>query len=232
MSKITKIKTMINASLGRITNLKKNISIDHQWFGNEYGGFYVASNELNNKSIVYSFGIGEDISFDEAIIKKFDCEVFAFDPTPKSINWVKNKTDLPAQFHFFPFGIDDKSGNVEFMLPYNDSHVSGSVIKQKNVNEQKVVKVPMKCLSDIIRDLNHTSVDLLKMDIEGSEYKIIENILDTPLEIKQILIEIHERFFENGKDKTQKLLSVLEQYGYKLFGVSDSMEELSFIKIK
>ncbi|MBB4806186.1 FkbM family methyltransferase [Chryseobacterium defluvii] len=229
---ITRLKTKVNAFLGKITYLKKNISIDHQWFGNQYGGFYIASGKLNKDSVVYSFGIGEDISFDKAVIEKFGCKVFAFDPTPKSIKWVKNNTDVPTEFNFFPFGIDDRSGDVEFMLPKNESYVSGSAIKQKNVNEQRVVKVPMKCLSDIVQDLGHTSVDLLKMDIEGSEYKIIENILNTPVEIKQLLIEIHERFFEDGKDRTRKLLSLLEEHGYKLFGVSDSMEELSFIKVK
>lgn len=229
MRLVTKIKIKIKVLMGKISNIKKNINIAHDWFGNDYGGFFVSPKNINENSIIYSFGIGEDVSFDEALINKFNCKVFAFDPTPKSIKWVKNRTNS-NNFFFHPFGIDDKTGVVEFMLPKNDDYVSGSVINQLNVDKNKTVKAPMKCLSDIVKDLEHKYIDVLKIDIEGSEYKIIESILSAQVEIGQILIEIHERFFTDGKEKTKKLLETLDQHGYKLFGVSDSLEELSFIK--
>jgi len=34
-------------------------------------------------AVVYSLGIGEDISFDLALIEKYGARVHAFDPTPK-----------------------------------------------------------------------------------------------------------------------------------------------------
>lgn len=41
--------------------------------GSEYGGFSVADIFKNDESpIVYSFGIGEDLSFSEAVIEKFE----------------------------------------------------------------------------------------------------------------------------------------------------------------
>ena len=33
-------------------------------------------------------GCGEDISFDLGLIEMFDCDVYGFDPTPKSIDFV------------------------------------------------------------------------------------------------------------------------------------------------
>ena len=56
--------------------------------GDSYGGFMVALNELQNESVVYSFGIGEDLSFSEGIMDTINCSIFAFDPTPKSIKYV------------------------------------------------------------------------------------------------------------------------------------------------
>lgn len=90
----------------------------------------------------------------------------------------------------------------------------------------------MKSLSDIVKELGHERIDIVKIDIEGSEYSVIDSILSAPVEIDQILIEIHERFFQDGKEKTSKLLNTLNKHGYKLFGISDGMEELSFIKNK
>jgi sensor c-di-GMP phosphodiesterase-like protein len=69
------------------------------------------------------------------------------------------------------------------------------------------------------------------MDIEGSEFEVIDNILSSSIEINQILIELHERFFVDGKARTEKLVRSLRDNGYKVFAVSDSFEEVSFIKM-
>ena len=49
--------------------------------------------DLNSKSVVYSIGIGTDASFDLELINTFNCEIYGFDPTPKSIRWVKKNID-------------------------------------------------------------------------------------------------------------------------------------------
>ena len=68
------------------------------------------------------------------------------------------------------------------------------------------------------------------MDIEGAEYNVIENILSSKLQINQILIEFHDRFVAGGYKNSQKTVASLNNAGYKIFGVSKSFEEVSFIK--
>lgn len=226
---LQKFRINYKVFLGKIYQLKIAVKVKHTWYGNDYGGFYVADEFLNENSIIYSFGVGEDITFDESLISKFGCTVYAFDPTPKSIKWVNNRTN-PEKFMFSPFGIDKITGHVNFLLPKNDAYISGSAVKQMNVDEQKKVKVKMKTLGDIATELNHKKIEVLKMDIEGSEYSILESVLNAPIEIHQICIEIHERFFADGKSKTEALIENLKKYGFELFAISKSYEELSFIK--
>jgi FkbM family methyltransferase len=227
---LKKLRRDIKILTGRITPIKKEIECGHNWYGSNFGGFYVHSNILDSESIIYSFGIGEDISFDKAIIEKHKCRVFGFDPTPKSIEWLKTQ-QLPTGFTILEYGINSKTGFVNFNLPKNKNYVSGSIVNHQYVDGNNTVSVPMKCLSDITTELGHGYIDLLKMDIEGSEYEIIDNILSSPVEIKQILIELHERFFIDGKSRTAKLLKSLKDNGYAIFAVSDSLEEVSFIKM-
>ncbi|MGH9954648.1 MAG: hypothetical protein ACRD39_03175, partial [Nitrososphaeraceae archaeon] len=127
-----KIKRLLLELSGKNSHLNKSITCKHKWYGNYYGGFYVCPVILHEKSIVYSFGIGEDISFDKDIIEHHNCLVFGFDPTPKSINWLKNQ-QLPSHFKFYEFGISHKSGVVDFYLPKKSGHVSGSITVQSNV---------------------------------------------------------------------------------------------------
>ena len=228
-----KIKKLFAILKGDTEHLYKgSVKIEKRWYGNEYGGFYAAPQFLNEKSIVYSFGIGEDVSFDCSLITNHGCQVFGFDPTPKSIQWIKDHIlDFPSNFHFYEYGIADKSCKVDFFLPNKSSHVSGSFVEQVNVNIDQKIQVDMRSLRDITVDLGHKVIDILKMDIEGAEYVVLNNILSDKIRINQILIEFHDRFFSDGKERTKTAIAELKKKGYHVFGVSDSLEEISFIHI-
>lgn len=229
MEIITQIKNTLKLILKREYPFKVQIKINKKWLGNDYGGFYVAPEFLNKDSIIYSFGIGEDISFDTDLIKLFNCTVHGFDPTPKSINWLKNAKP-PLNFIFHEYGIDTDNGLATFFLPKNPNYVSGTVLKTTNSNVESIT-VPMKNLATICQELGHTHIDVLKMDIEGSEYSVIPNILSSGIKIKQLLIEFHHRFFDDGFKKNTEIINLLNKAGYKIFAVSDSLMEISFISI-
>lgn len=217
--------------LGRSLILNKKIEIEATWYGNTYGGFYLYPNILTEKSIIYSFGIGEDVSFDKAIINQFNCDVYGFDPTPKSIKWVES-SNIDEKFNFYSYGISDKSGFETFYLPRNTNYVSGSTVNMDNVNNLEPIQVPMKNITAIMKEFNHDIIDVIKMDIEGAEYKVIEDILSSNIIVKQLCIEFHHRMIERGANKTKAAINLLNEHGFKLFAFSDTYEELSFMNTK
>ena len=228
MIRLNEIKSYIKVILGKEYPFKCEIQLNKIWAGNHYGGFYVCPDYLDSQSVVYSFGIGEDISFDKHLIDAYDCTVHGFDPTPSSIKWI-NLYTTPDKFIFHDYGIDTVNGVKTFFLPKNEDFVSASIY-QTNKLKTKGIKVKMQNLETICSELKHNSIDVLKMDIEGSEYDIIPYLLNMNLPIDQLLIEFHHRFFEDGFSKMKEVLTMLKNNGYKIFGVSDSMQEISFIK--
>ncbi len=214
---------------GKTPYMCKTVEKPYRWYGSKNGGFYVIPKLLNEKSVVYSFGIGEDISFDKELINKHGCSVYGFDPTPKSIKWVENQK-TPDRFHFLPYGISDKTGIVTFYLPKNESHVSGSLAENSNIDTSRKVEVPVKSFNDIIKELKHKRIDVLKMDIEGAEYNVIPDILKQEINIRQILIEFHHRLFSNGNSMTKEAVELLKSYEFELYAISKNGEELSFVK--
>ena len=154
---------------GRFSHLRKDTHLRNKWYGNAYGGFYVYPDQLNERSIVYSFGIGEDISFDEDIIARHNCKVFGFDPTPKSIKWVASRgSSIPPNFKFLEYGISDKDGTVDFFLPKNPQHVSGSTVTQTNVDKLHPIPVQMRKIATIMQELGHQKNRCLKNGYRGS----------------------------------------------------------------
>lgn len=86
-------------------------------------------------------------------------------------------------------------------------------------NSTKITKIKTITLHDIIysnfKSID-TYIDYLKIDIEGSEYNILNDIiLHLPI-IKQISIEFHDFVDESYRDKTLEFIRELESNGMKL----------------
>ena len=195
-----------------------------KWFGSDYGGFFVREKILKNREhvIVYSCGVGTDISFDVAIMKKYkQSKIFAFDPTPISIKWIE-KQQLPDNFYFFPVGISDKNGLEKMYFPKNYG-VSYGVFSWDSTNQDEIL-VEMQTIEKIAEELGHTFIDILKMDIEGSEFVVLNSLDFKKVQFGQILVEFHERFLENGNNVLEKTIAFLEENGYECFAVSDDFE--------
>ena len=212
----------ISTCVGRVTH-----SCHELHLGTEYGGWTINPTLVNKDSIVYSAGIGEDISFDRALIERFGVTVHGFDPTPRSIKWVKSQT-VPKEFVLHEYGFAKDDGTLVFHMPENPEHVSLSTVERPNATER--VELPVRNLAGIMKELGHSHIDLLKMDIEGSEYEVIEDLLARGIQVKQLLVEYHHRFPKIGNQKTLDSISLLRDHGYLLFHIAKSELEYSFVR--
>jgi len=78
-------------------------------------------------------------------------------------------------------------------------------------------KVDAITLEKFIQDYNIKNIDLVKMDIEGSEFNIIPNLQQSSFDIiDNFLIEIHPKYFEDGEQKVQQLKDILYNQGYNV----------------
>ncbi|MCX5684383.1 MAG: hypothetical protein NT049_11955, partial [Planctomycetota bacterium] len=66
--------------------------------------YHVCHEGLGPQTVLYSFGVGQDIRFELSLIKKYGLQVFAFDPSPVAVGWIKAQ-ELPPEFHFFEMGL-------------------------------------------------------------------------------------------------------------------------------
>jgi len=62
-------------------------------------------------------------------------------------------------------------------------------------------------------DNGHTFIDILKMDIEGFEYEIIDQFLFEQIPVRQLCVEFHP-WLKPGE--TPKIIAKLRKAGYKI----------------
>lgn len=99
--------------------------------------------------------------------------------------------------------------------------MSGSIEKVKNderkLDFENTIKVEGKTIKSIMKELGHDRIDLLKLDIEGSEFSVLKSALMDELDIRQMCIDHHEHMFRRGNDRLTGLLNDLHQCGYSIF---------------
>ena len=201
------------------------IECEKIWSGNEGASWCVCPEGLSPRSVVYSLGVGEDISFDLALIERFGLQVHAFDPTPRSIEWLETQT-VPPEFVFHACGVAGFDGSCAFLPPENPTHVSHSIVTR--ASSRPAIEVSVHRLGTVMKMLGHEHIDLLKMDIEGAEYEVLADMLTCGFLVKQLLVEFHHRWPHIGIEKTKHAIRALNASGYRIFNVSPGGEEYSF----
>jgi len=173
--------------------------------------------------IIYGFGVGKDISWDMAVIKECDCDIWAFDNTPIAIDYIQSlhdndgKTDdkgniivkaPPKSWHLMPYLIGTENGNVTLELPPGHTISFGPPLDEetrakldaelevrKRGKKKHTIERPARKLQSLMRSLGHDHLDVLKIDIEGAEFPIIADWARQNWipPVCQLLVEFHQR---------------------------------------
>jgi FkbM family methyltransferase len=224
-----KKKRFLKRLIGKEIRLRNDIDIPVI----KDGGWWFTPQGLGSDSIVYSLGVGDDIEFDISLIENYGVRVHAFDPTPSSIDMLDGR-DLPQQFEFHPWAVTAADGSLTFYPRLKKdgtkSDVMFTMIAEDETRED-AIEVPAYSLTTISEKLGHQQIDLMKMDIEGAEYEVLDGLLASPIKPTQLLIEFHHRFPGIGLKKTADVIERLRRAGYKVFAISEIGREISFLRL-
>jgi FkbM family methyltransferase len=186
--------------------------------GQGHGAWRVAIDAFPVRGTCFSFGIGLDASFDLALIDHRNATVHAFDPTPGVLTYATSIANREPQFRFHPHGIYDRDGDLFFHAPANAAHISHSLL---NLQKTLGTGFTARCrrLKNIMQDLGHDHIDLLKIDIEGAEYAVLESLLEDRLDVRAICVEFDEAHTPMNGDWQMRIRGICKRLagaGYHL----------------
>lgn len=157
--------------------------------GTDYGGWWVPLSALHPGSVAYCAGAGEDISFDVALHDR-GLRVVTLDPTPRAVSYVSATAPKDGCFVFVPTGIWDEATSLRFYAPRDPAHVSHSIVNHQHTEDYFVAEVrPLRML---MNELGDEEIDILKLDIEGAEHRVIESILDDGVYPRVVCVEFDQ----------------------------------------
>jgi FkbM family methyltransferase len=160
---------------------------------------------LSSSSIVYCGGVGRDVTFDHAIADRFHCQIWLFDPSPTGKETMSLEVNRRPEFCFVPVGISARDEILRLAPPTNPKE--GSWFASSS-SMGGLVSVECHSLYTLMQRHGHDHIDLLKIDIEGPEYEVIDDMLDHKLDVRQICVEYHHGILP-GFTRMQTIKSIL-----------------------
>lgn len=192
--------------------------------GTRYGGWWVDAGLLSNSPLLIDCGLGEDISFPLAFLQAFGGKVVGVEPNPRSLKYCEGR--IPGNMTVIPKAFWSEPGKkLEFFLPRPQQElpkgadgVSGSLDGSHEYASDRKLEVETTCLAEILSQQARPDCDVLKMDIEGAEYPVLEQLCGSG-EIRkagQVLIEFHHKATEHTLDDTLRAVAQIEDSGFRL----------------
>lgn len=141
-------------------------------------------------------------------------KIVAFEPMPELYNIILRNIERNhwENVEVYPYAVDG-SDNDNCIFYVQDSGLAGSLEKrnQEGVSADEIREITVKCIR-LSKYINE-SVDYLKLDVEGSETKVIEEIQDYLDKVQHIFIEFHEGRMK-GYNSIAKITGILEEQGF------------------
>jgi len=191
------------------------------------------------KCVVYDLGIRANPEFGVNMMKQQGCSVRAYDPSPTSQKWWENEngdavvTELKAagddMYKLNLVGAGGTDGNIQ-LYEYNWQQVSiyraENDVTARPKSEPDVppqaFNLPVKTLRTMMLENGDSYIDVLKVDVEGSEYLFLQDMFDRMgcPPVGQLQLEWHHFSVDSryGSPPEMNVLhNMLNSCGYKAF---------------
>tara|TARA_R110002110_G_scaffold132836_1_gene314753 strand:- start:7002 stop:7616 length:615 start_codon:yes stop_codon:yes gene_type:complete len=190
-----------------MNNLTLNRNEIGRWFRDRGDATHNLNYDLNENSTVLDLG-GYTGVWAQQIINKYNPKVYIIEPIPQFYTGMVNKFKNNNKVNLLNIGIstEDKEG----IIYLNGDSTSSNLSNGESIN------VEFNTIETILDKWKLEIVDLIQINIEGDEYPLLENMLETGSinKFKNIQIQFHMGI-EGDVERRNKIRAGLQNNGFK-----------------
>ena len=168
---------------------------------------------LNDESIVFDVGAFKG-EFTNSILKLCNCNIYIFEPVKEYYKIIKEKYKDNPKTHCYNFGL----GKYGLDTDINKTGSSSSIYFHSDIQKQ-TEKIRIDSITEFITNNKIENIDLIKINIEGGEYDLLDSLISSQHIIKSIntlLIQFHD-FIPNALDRRKNIQDKLSDSHIKVF---------------
>jgi FkbM family methyltransferase len=198
--------------LRRAAPLERGVALER--LGSAYGGWTIPRGAVGPESVCFCAGAGIDVSFDVALAERLGCRVVTIDPTQEAAEHFARVAGHVARARFVPVAAWSADGELEMFTAADPTHRTLSSDDLQATGRS--VTVPCRTLPSLMRELGHARVDLLKLDVEGAEYELLDQVDE--LGVSVLCVEMHPT---RGVRAGERAFRALHAAGFRLVAETD-----------
>jgi FkbM family methyltransferase len=146
--------------------------------------------DIDSDSVVLDVGafIG---SWAQHMVDRYDPVIYAFEPNPNSFLRLQERARNNPKLQPQPYGLGDEDITVEFTL----NGLGSSMCDERDSHSGTPrTKVDIAAIDRVWKDLKLDQVDLMKINIEGAEFPLLDRMIKTNLlnKVDCFMIQFHE----------------------------------------
>lgn len=169
---------------------------------------------IHKDAVVVDLGANQGV-FSQLMVERFGCSCYAVEANYDVFKSFASDKRLKP----FNFAVASQSGTLDFYVSENSEASSLNVVEGTAIHQK--VAVPSERLDEFLKEQNLTSVDLLKMDIEGAEIDVVDSCSDELLQnVSQMTIEFHDFNGMASQEDVSRVVRRLEGLGFLCFVMS------------
>ncbi|MFA6282824.1 MAG: FkbM family methyltransferase [Desulfurivibrionaceae bacterium] len=144
--------------------------------------------ELNSDSTVFDLG-GYKGQWTSDIFARYCCNIYCFEPVRKFATAIEERFSQNPRIHVFPFGLAEQTKETII----SDSADGSSMFTGNGQENIQLVQA-----SSFLKENNVKRIDLIKINIEGGEYDLLDHLIEsgTITMINNLQIQFHNLFPE------------------------------------
>ena len=152
--------------------------------GKDYdGGYLVSQSDIKKSDLLIGLGISDDWSFESDFVKNNDIEVVAYDASVNFRFWLK-RAIIETIKNPFNFYIIKKFFSYKKFFKGKHKHIK-KFVGLSAAND-------LYCtFADVLNDTNFKNI-FLKIDIDGSEYRFLDDLIANKNRLTGLVIELHD----------------------------------------
>ena len=160
---------------------------------------------LNKNSIVFDVGAYKG-TFTERIYNAYQCNVYAFEPLENYYNFLSQKYIYEKKIRFYNFGLLDTDSTEKL------SNIDGASSIYNRDEGKLELTVKMKSFNNFVIENSIKKIDLLYMNIEGSEYRLLNEIIKSGYikNIQHLQVQFHN-FVDDSKKMRKQIHKELKK---------------------
>ena len=159
--------------------------------------------DLNEESIVFDLG-GYQGNWTTSIFERYGCNILVFEPVLEYAEQIQQKFLHTPKVKVYNFGLGKNTEKVMLTIDNDGS----SIFRQGN----QLREITLIRAYDFIKQSGISYIDLMKINIEGGEYDLLEHLIEMNivLNIKNIQVQFHD-FVPNAVERMFNIQQNLEK---------------------